>query len=111
MSTTNRHQRAIEVALSFEQSEGHAQELSSQHNQCCRRTQSFSALGKIKAIARLGARGKKFFVTSNLIAHNDKIRTYLRAIEPVIECTPDALLSGRLQGPQRLLRQGCWAVF
>ena len=29
------------------------------------------------------ARGKKFFVTSNLIAHNDKIRTYLRDIEPV----------------------------
>ena len=26
------------------------------------------------------ARGKKFFVTSNLIAHNDKIRTYLRDI-------------------------------
>ena len=31
------------------------------------------------------ARGKKFFVTSNLIAHNDKIRTYLRDIEPVID--------------------------
>ena len=38
------------------------------------------------------ARGKKFFVTSNLIAHNDKIRTYLRDIEPVIDCKPDALI-------------------
>ncbi|MFT4241933.1 MAG: tRNA 5-hydroxyuridine modification protein YegQ [Acidovorax sp.] len=38
------------------------------------------------------ARGKKFFVTSNLIAHNDKIRTYLRDIEPVIDCRPDALI-------------------
>ncbi len=38
------------------------------------------------------ARGKKFFVTSNLIAHNDKIRTYLRDIEPVIDCQPDALI-------------------
>jgi putative protease len=37
-------------------------------------------------------RGKKFFVTSNLIAHNDKIRTYLRDIEPVIDCKPDALI-------------------
>ena len=38
------------------------------------------------------ARGKKFFVTSNLIAHNDKVRTYLRDIEPVIDCKPDALI-------------------
>lgn len=38
------------------------------------------------------ARGKKFFVTSNLIAHNDKVRTYLRDIEPVIDCRPDALI-------------------
>ena len=37
-------------------------------------------------------RGKKFFVTSNLIAHNDKVRTYLRDIEPVIACRPDALI-------------------
>lgn len=38
------------------------------------------------------ARGKKFFVTSNLIAHNDKLRTYLRDIEPVIALQPDALI-------------------
>ena len=38
------------------------------------------------------ARGKKFFVTSNLIAHNDKVRTYLRDIEPVIALRPDALI-------------------
>ena len=30
------------------------------------------------------ARGKKFFVTSNLLPHNDKVRTYLRDIAPVI---------------------------
>lgn len=38
------------------------------------------------------ARGKKFFVTSNLLAHNDKVRTYLRDIEPVINLNPDALI-------------------
>ena len=32
-----------------------------------------------QGIAEAHARGKKFFVTSNLIAHNDKLRTY-RAI-------------------------------
>jgi putative protease len=38
------------------------------------------------------ARGKKFYVTSNLIAHNDKVRTYLRDIEPVIAMKPDGLI-------------------
>lgn len=45
-----------------------------------------------QGISEAHARGKKFFVTSNLIAHNDKIRTYLRDIEPVIDCKPDALI-------------------
>ena len=38
------------------------------------------------------ARGKKFFVTSNLLPHNDKVRTYMRDIEPVIAMKPDALI-------------------
>jgi U32 family peptidase len=37
-------------------------------------------------------RGKKFFVTSNLLPHNDKVRTYLRDIEPVIAMQPDGLI-------------------
>ncbi|WP_218240253.1 tRNA 5-hydroxyuridine modification protein YegQ [Comamonas fluminis] len=37
-------------------------------------------------------RGKKFFLTSNLIAHNDKVRTYLRDIEPIIAMKPDAMI-------------------
>ncbi len=45
-----------------------------------------------QGIAEAHARGKKFFVTSNLIAHNDKVRTYLRDIEPVIALKPDALI-------------------
>jgi putative protease len=43
-------------------------------------------------IAEAHARGKKFFVTSNLLPHNDKVRTYLRDIEPVIALKPDALI-------------------
>jgi U32 family peptidase len=43
-------------------------------------------------IAEAHARGKKFFVTSNLLPHNDKVRTYLRDIEPVIAMRPDALI-------------------
>jgi len=45
-----------------------------------------------QGIAEAHARGKKFFVTSNLIAHNDKVRTYLRDIEPIIDCRPDAFI-------------------
>ena len=45
-----------------------------------------------QGIGEAHARGKKFFVTSNLIAHNDKVRTYLRDIEPVIACKPDAFI-------------------
>jgi len=45
-----------------------------------------------QGIAEAHARGKKFFVTSNLLSHNDKVRTYLRDIEPVIAMQPDALI-------------------
>ncbi len=45
-----------------------------------------------QGIQEAHARGKKLFVTSNLIAHNDKVRTYLRDIEPIIELKPDALI-------------------
>lgn len=38
------------------------------------------------------ARGKKFFVASNIFAHNSKLKTYLRDMEPVIEMRPDALI-------------------
>lgn len=45
-----------------------------------------------QGISEAHARGKKFFVTSNLLPHNDKVRTYLRDIEPVIAMRPDALI-------------------
>ena len=45
-----------------------------------------------QGISEAHARGKKFFVTSNLLPHNDKVRTYLRDIEPVIALRPDALI-------------------
>ena len=37
-------------------------------------------------------RGKKFFVTSNLLPHNDKVRTYIRDITPIMAMQPDALI-------------------
>jgi len=43
-------------------------------------------------IAEARALGKKFYVTSNLMAHNAKVKTYLADIEPVIAMRPDALI-------------------
>lgn len=36
--------------------------------------------------------GKKFYLTSNLMPHNSKVKTYIRDLEPVIELGPDALI-------------------
>ncbi|AZN36692.1 prephenate-dependent tRNA uridine(34) hydroxylase TrhP [Iodobacter ciconiae] len=37
-------------------------------------------------------RGKKFFVASNILPHNAKVKTYLADMEPVIAMKPDALI-------------------
>lgn len=36
--------------------------------------------------------GKKFYLASNISPHNDKVRSYIRDLEPVIEMNPDALI-------------------
>ena len=36
--------------------------------------------------------GKKFFVASNLMPHNAKVKTYMADMEPVIAMKPDALI-------------------
>ena len=36
--------------------------------------------------------GKKFYITSNLMPHNSKIKTYIRDMRPIIEMEPDALI-------------------
>jgi len=36
--------------------------------------------------------GKKFYLTSNLMPHNSKIKTYINDMRPVIEMGPDALI-------------------
>jgi putative protease len=36
--------------------------------------------------------GKKFFLTSNLMPHNSKVKTYIKDLSPIIELGPDALI-------------------
>ena len=38
------------------------------------------------------ALGKKFYLTSNLMPHNSKVKTYISDLEPVIDLGPDALI-------------------
>jgi len=38
------------------------------------------------------AMGRKFFVASNLLPHNNKLKRYLEHMQPVIEMRPDALI-------------------
>jgi putative protease len=45
-----------------------------------------------EAVAEAHRGGKKFYVASNISPHNNKVRTYLRDMEPVIEMGPDALI-------------------
>jgi len=36
--------------------------------------------------------GKKFYLTSNLVPHNSKVKTYIKDLAPIIEMKPDALI-------------------
>ncbi|MDH5378166.1 MAG: U32 family peptidase, partial [Gammaproteobacteria bacterium] len=38
------------------------------------------------------SQGKKFFVASNLLPHNAKLKTYMADMEPIIAMAPDALI-------------------
>ncbi|MFP3977361.1 tRNA 5-hydroxyuridine modification protein YegQ [Marinobacter sp. KMM 10035] len=49
-----------------------------------------AALGS--GIQRAHELGKQFYLVSNIAPHNDKVRSYLRDLEPVLEYKPDALI-------------------
>ena len=56
------------------------------------RNNDFSYENIAIGIAEAHDQGKKFFLASNVIPHNSKIKTYLDDIAPIIECQPDALI-------------------
>ncbi len=45
-----------------------------------------------QGIAEAHAMGKQFYVASNLMPHNAKVKTYMADMEPVIAMKPDALI-------------------
>ncbi len=57
------------------------------------RNNDFSTLSKLEqGIVEARARGKRFYVASNIYAHNAKLKTYMADMEPVIAMKPDALI-------------------
>jgi len=45
-----------------------------------------------QGIEEAHAMGKLFFLASNIAAHNNKVKTYIKDLEPIIEMNPDALI-------------------
>ncbi|HQR60564.1 MAG TPA: U32 family peptidase, partial [Methylophilaceae bacterium] len=56
------------------------------------RNNDFTLQNLALGIEEAHARGKLFFVASNLMPHNAKVKTYLADMEPVIAMQPDALI-------------------
>ncbi|MCL7943474.1 tRNA 5-hydroxyuridine modification protein YegQ [Marinobacter sp. ATCH36] len=57
------------------------------------RNNSFKNITALGAgITRAHELDKQFYLVSNIAPHNDKVRSYLRDLEPVLEYKPDALI-------------------
>ena len=57
------------------------------------RNNEFNKLDNLAAaVEEAHGMGKQFYLASNLSPHNDKVRSYIRDLEPVIEMGPDALI-------------------
>jgi U32 family peptidase len=57
------------------------------------RENDFSKLNKLaEGISIAHELGKKFYVASNIAAHNDKVRSYLKDMADVIDMKPDAII-------------------
>jgi putative protease len=57
------------------------------------RNNEFGSLEKLgEGIDEAHARGKQFFVVSNIFPHNSKLTTYLEDMAPVVALKPDALI-------------------
>ena len=71
------------------------------------RNNDFGTLENLAAgISETQARGGKFYLVSNILPHNAKLRTYLDDMAPVVELKPDALIMAD-PGLMLMIRE-CW---
>jgi putative protease len=45
-----------------------------------------------QGIEEAHTRGKQFYVTANILPHNDKVRSFVRQLQPIVEMKPDAFI-------------------
>ncbi|MDH5785459.1 MAG: tRNA 5-hydroxyuridine modification protein YegQ [Chromatiales bacterium] len=57
------------------------------------RNNDFDTLEQLKVgVDEVHAAGKQFFLATNVLPHNTKVKSFLKDIEPVVELGPDALI-------------------
>jgi putative protease len=56
------------------------------------RENEFSNDNIADSIAEAHAQGKRFYLASNISPHNEKVRTYIKDLAPIIDAKPDALI-------------------
>ena len=56
------------------------------------RENEFSSENITESIEEAHKLGKRFFVASNILPHNEKVRTYIKDLTPIVEAKPDALI-------------------
>lgn len=56
------------------------------------RNNEFSVEKLQQGILEAHAAGKKFFIASNLLPHDNKVKSYIRDMQPIIDMQPDALI-------------------
>lgn len=56
------------------------------------RNNDFKMENLVKGIEYTHDRGRQFFVASNILPHNNKLKTYLDDMAPIIDMNPDALI-------------------
>ncbi len=56
------------------------------------RNNDFMADNLAKGIAEAHQSGKKFFLATNVIPHNSKVKTFIKDLQPIIAMQPDALI-------------------
>ena len=57
------------------------------------RHNDFDKINNLKiGIQEAHSQGKKFYIASNILPHNTKLKTFLADITPIIEMQPDALI-------------------
>lgn len=56
------------------------------------RNNDFKMDNLVKGIEYAHEHNRQFFVASNILPHNNKLKTYIQDMEPIIEMKPDALI-------------------